>query len=103
MLQPRNKKRWINKKNTVTYELSLRSDKGEAVSVLTPIKAYGNQVVPDRMYDELAARFEDKKESDEEEFDSEERYEDTEFNSSEEDPEDRFTKPIGTLCLVSLL
>eukprot|EP01127_Copromyxa_protea_P015013 TRINITY_DN4264_c0_g1_i1.p1 TRINITY_DN4264_c0_g1~~TRINITY_DN4264_c0_g1_i1.p1 ORF type:complete len:481 (-),score=157.29 TRINITY_DN4264_c0_g1_i1:66-1508(-) len=93
---PRVKKSWVNKKNTVTYELSVRSDKGgEAVSVLTPIKAYGHQVVPDQLYDELNQRFASGEEGSEYESEEEGQYSDAE--DSDDDPLRRYTKSIGSV------
>lgn len=83
----------MNKKNAVTYSLSVRSDRGEAVSVLTPVKAYGREVVPEGLYDELKSRFEDNESGEEGEN---EQFEDG-TESSEEDPMLRFTKPIGVV------
>lgn len=63
------------------------------MSVLTPIKAYGHQIVSEEQYDELASRFEDKPQSSTEEGDDG-QYDDVD---SDEDPFVRFTKPIGVV------
>jgi len=79
---PRGRRKWISKKQAVTYQLSLRPAEGGGEKVvLTPVKAYGNQNIPDEMLEDLSSRFQDSP------LPTDEEGEKTRFNHEDNDNE----------------